>query len=148
MPDAVLLDGKTFACPAVLYTIKHNKRLNRARVSTLLSLCREVQARGKDVVVAGILWSALPASGLSAEEWLAIEIEDCPHLAAEELVMSKREFGLEVFERELAESKAEGLAASRQEIAKRMLKAKMSDADIQRLTKLSARELAELKKDL
>ena len=161
VPEAALLDGKTFACPAVFYAIKHNKKLNRARVSTLLSLCREMQAKGKDVVVAGILWYAIPASGLGVEEWLAIEMDDCPHLAEEELVMSKREFVLETLEREVAEGraegeargeargrakgKAEGLAASRREIAKRMLTAEMSDADIQRLTKLSQRELALLK---
>ena len=50
VPDVALLESKTFACPAVLYVIKHNKRLNRARVVTLLSLCREMQARGKLVL--------------------------------------------------------------------------------------------------
>ena len=100
VPDKVLLDGKTFACPAVPYVIKHNKNLTRDKVATLLSLCRAMVAskrpsqkggvaskqhtrntkEDKEVVVAGILCYAMPLSGLSEEEWLAIEIADCPHL--------------------------------------------------------------------
>ena len=164
VPDEVLLDGKSFACPAVPYVIKHNKSFTPEKIAKLLSLCRAMQAKGKDVVVTGILCYAIPVSGLSEEEWLAIEIADCPHLTKEELVMYKREFGLEVFERDLAEREAEGLAKGkaegiqqgkaegenegRRKVALRMLKAKMSDADIQRLTKLTKRELELLKKRL
>ena len=115
VPDAVLLDGKTFACPAMPYVIKHNKKLARAQIVVLLGLCREMKAQGKKVVMEGILWYAISASGLSLEEWLAIEMEDCPHLAEEELVMYKREFGLETFERELAEHKAEGIEQGKAE---------------------------------
>lgn len=164
VPDAEILDGKTFVCPAVIYVIKHNKRLTRRRVSTLLALCRVMKAKGKDVVVGGLLWYAVHASGLSEEEWLAIELEDCPHLAKEELVMYKREFGLEVFERELAESKAEGIEegkaegieegkaegklAERRDIALSMLKQGIPEATICRTTKLNRKEVQLLKKSL
>ena len=164
VPDAVILDGKTFTCPAVFYVIKHNKRLDRRRVATLLSLCRELQARGKDVVVAGILWYAIPASGLSVEAWLAIEIEDCPHLAEEELVMSKREFVLETLEREVAEGieqgkaegieqgKAEGRAKgkleARRDIAIGMLKQGIPEDTICSTTKLSRKEVQLLKAEV
>lgn len=161
VPDAVILDGKTFTCPAVFYVIKHNKRLDRRRVATLLSLCRELQARGKDVVVAGILCYAIPASGLSVEAWLVLEIEDCPHLAEEELVMYKREFGLEVLEREVreegraegrVEGKAEGLAKgkleARRDIAIGMLKQGIPEDTICSTTKLSRKEVQLLKQSL
>ena len=100
----------------------------------------------------GILCYAISASGLSLEEWLAIEMEDCPHLAEEELVMYKREFGLETFERELAEHKAEGiekgkLEASR-DIALKLLKQGISEAIVCSTTKLSRKEVQLLKKSL
>ena len=176
VPDAELLDGKTFACPAMLYVIKHNKRLTRARIVVLLSLCRAMKAQGKEVVMEGILWYAISASGVSIEEWLAIEMEDCPHLAEEELVMYKREFGLETFERELAEHKAEGIEQGKAEgieqgkaegieqgkaegieqgkveasrdIALKLLKKGRPETEIIEITGFTQKELALLKKSL
>ena len=147
VPDAVILDGKTFACPAMVYVIKHNKSLTRLRIAILMSLCRAMLVQGKQVVVSGILWYGISASGLSEEEWLAIELADCPHLAKEELVMYKREFGLETVEREIAESKAEGVEqgkaegkaegdlAARRDIALSLLQQGISEATICSTTK-------------
>ena len=97
---------------------------------------------------------------MSAEEWLALEIEDCPHLAEEELVMFKREFGLEVLEREVAEGKAEGKAEgeaeglakgkleARRDIAISLLKQGIPEDTICSTTKLSRKEVQLLKKSL
>ena len=165
VPDAVLLDGKTFACPAVPYVIKHNKSFTPDKVAKLLSLCRAMLARQKvashapqseEVVVEGILCYGISVSGLSEEEWLAIEIADCPHLPKEELAMYKREFGLEVFERDLAEckaagieqGKAEGKLEERRDIALRLLKKGKSDTEIIDTTGFTQKELALLKKSL
>ena len=164
VPDAVILDGETFACPAMVYVIKHNKKLTRQKISILLELCRELKAKGKDVVVGGILWYGINVSGLSEADWLEIELEDCPHLAKEKLVMYKREFGLETFERELAETRAEGIEqgieqgkaegeatgklAAQRDIAISMLKQGLSEATICRTTKLSRKEVQLLKKSL
>ena len=172
VPDEVILDGKSFICPATIYVIKHNKRLIRERIAMLLRLCREMKAQGKDVVVGGILWYGINASGMSEEEWLAIEVADCPHLPKEELVMFKREFGLETVEREIAESKAEGIQqgkaegiqqgkaegiqqgkaegklAERRDIAISMLKQGLPEATISSTTKLSRKEVRLLKRSL
>ena len=120
----------------------------------------------------GMLWYAISASGLSLEEWLAIEMEDCPHLAEEELVMYKREFGLETFERELAERESEGIEKGKAEgkaegklegkaegieqgkveasrdIALKLLKQGISEAIVCSTTKLSRKEVQLLKKSL
>ena len=124
----------------------------------------------------GILCYAISASGLSIEEWLAIEMEDCPHLAEEELVMYKREFGLETFERELAEresegiekgkaegkaegklegkaegieqGKAEGKLEASRDIALKLLKKGRPEDEIIEITGFTQKELALLKKSL
>ena len=82
--------------------------------------------------------------------------------------MYKREFGLETFERELAESKAEGIEqgkaegieqgkatglvkgklAAQRDIAISMLKQGLSEATICSTTKLSRKEVQLLKKSL
>ena len=120
--------------------------------------------QGEEVVVAGILCYGISVSGLSEEEWLTIEIADCPHLPKEELVMYKREFGLEVFERDLAEckaagieqgkaegieqGKAEGKLEERRDIALRLLEKGKSDTEIIDITGFTQKELSLLKKSL
>ena len=70
--------------------------------------------------------------------------------------MYKREFGLEVFERDLAEckaagieqGKAEGKLEERRDIAWRLLKKGKSDTEIIDTTGFTQKELALLKKSL